>query len=462
MTQPAKIHAYFTDPHQLMVAARGYAADRWPYFAPAFRRMIMIQTPGLGTAGVSEWGHLIYDPAAMLAWANEHGTRAAAGDERRGQHFGELSKGKSAAIGAIAGVWYHEVMHWLLEHGSKRRATRDPKMWNIACDLYINGSLERAGGCLPLGLGMYPRDFVCVDGAPFPETATAEHYYDLLRQGGHSTKPQGDGPGQGRCGSGAGGEPLPGEPDGPSGEQGGCTPEDREDVQGECAQAAAQWAKNNASKAGQLPLGWDRWLQAKEPPQVHWREHLRHATTSSLDGLGRGTRVYRRPNSRQVSLYGSLGRRAPVMPVRSAQKSRVWLVIDTSGSMSEEQVALGIGLIRQLCTARNVELYVFACDADVHGRPRKVRRVDDARPAILGGGGTDFRPIFALHEGTPTHERPDLIQIWTDGDGPAPATPPTGCHVQWLLSCPHGQARIPATWGQVYHVPLPAHGGDHG
>jgi predicted metal-dependent peptidase len=145
-------------------------------------------------------------------------------------------------------------------------------------------------------------------------------------------------------------------------------------------------------------------------------------------------------------------RDVPVLPVRADHKVALWLVIDTSGSMSERQLELGVGLVQAQCQRRGVAVSVFSCDADVSGPPTRVKSWQDAASSIKGGGGTDFRPIFALYERTPPQDRPQVIQVWTDGDGPAPEQAPKGVVVQWILSCPYGEPRPPASWGDVVTI----------
>jgi predicted metal-dependent peptidase len=424
----SQIKKTYTDPDQVIRFARAAAIQKMPYFKALYHRMILVPVPGLNTAGMSQWGHLVYDPDRCLSWANDHG------------------------LDALAGVVAHEAMHWLLDHAG-RRGARDPKLYNIAADLYINASLRNAGMKLPPGV-VWPELFTQADGSPFPETATADRYYDLLRAG--ATIQPGEGQGEvaaGNCGTGAGNEPLQGEPTtGDSEEHGGIGQTDREKLTEDVAKAAAEHAEKNG--AGSVPLGFDRWVEnAKRPKVAPWPDRVAHALETDLNRLGRGRRIYRRPSRRQASMAATGLRDVPVLPVRASTKTTVWLVIDTSGSMSDKQLELGIGLVQAQCARRGVALYVFSCDADISGPPKRVSRWQDARHAIKGGGGTDFRPIFQLYEDTSPQDRPNVIQVWTDGDGPAPKEPPSGnVVVQWILSCPWGEPHRPALWGDVVAI----------
>jgi len=50
----------------------------------------------------------------------------------------------------VDGVLLHELLHAALLHVT-RRGPRDPLLWNIACDIVVNGIVEEAGLKLPKG-----------------------------------------------------------------------------------------------------------------------------------------------------------------------------------------------------------------------------------------------------------------------------------------------------------------------
>jgi hypothetical protein len=83
----------------------------------------------------------------------------------------------------------------------------------------------------------------------------------------------------------------------------------------------------------------------------------------------------------------------------------------------------------------------LSCDARVHGKGR-VRTAREALALVGGGGGTDFRPVFAEAEKV----RPDLLVFVTDGDGAMPTSAPAGMNVLWLLT---GRYTVTPKWGEV-------------
>lgn len=439
-SSPEVVHTTSQVPaSMIMGVARAIAAQEMPYFGASISRLIALPVPGLRTAGMSQWGHLIYDPEQMLAWYEEAG-----GD-------------KDGGIMVLAGVVGHELLHYVFDHHG-RRGLRDPKIWNIAADIAINQILREADLPLPPG-SMYHERFVDDQGNTFPPDGSADTYYDLLVASGYTPpQPQPGEAGAGACGSGAGGDPLPGEPtsyDDP--EAGGMGPEAAEAFRQRAAAEVQAWkASGQAQGRGNIPGGLDRWSgDVLTPKPIPFAIRAGRTVRPLLDtARGRGGRNFRRPSRRQPCMMGS---DAPLLAVRTAQSVLVWFAIDTSGSMSQDQLSLGLGALEQLCrSTAGVQVECFACDADVQSRPVPVKCWKDAVSQVKGGGGTDFHPIFDLYERTPADRRPSMICVWTDGDGAAPDHGPKGVDVLWLLTSSYGEPRTPASWGKVILVEKPA------
>jgi predicted metal-dependent peptidase len=143
---------------------------------------------------------------------------------------------------------------------------------------------------------------------------------------------------------------------------------------------------------------------------------------------------FMRPPRRFPHLVGIVpGRR------RRGARPKVMAVIDTSASMSFDLLNVINGELARL--AKDFSVIVVECDASIH-------RVYDYRSieAVQGRGGTDLRPVFEA--AFLSQHRPDLIIYFTDGDGPAPDSPPSRPTV-WCLT-PGGDA--PTTWGRVIEM----------
>jgi predicted metal-dependent peptidase len=131
------------------------------------------------------------------------------------------------SLSAVKCVVLHEVAHCINQH-HVRRGNRNPKGWNIACDLAINGQLWRGFVAAYNGdvnklveeLILDPKTGGCFVGytqfKDLPLNKSSEEYYDLLKTLNPPPPPQppvnvgqGEGEGEGECegnGEGEGGD----------------------------------------------------------------------------------------------------------------------------------------------------------------------------------------------------------------------------------------------------------------
>ena len=115
-------------------------------------------------------------------------------------------------------------------------------------------------------------------------------------------------------------------------------------------------------------------------------------------------------------------------------------VIDTSGSITPELLELIDAELAGL--ARHHAVKVVECDCAIHSVYDYHGRLKN----LTGRGGTDFRPPLAAN--FLRKHRPNLVIYFTDGIGPAPATPPR-VRVIWCLT-PEGQ--VPAAWAKIINM----------
>lgn len=87
-----------------------------PYYALILSSLRKKSVVGFGTCGVTE-DTLVYDDEFM----------------------------KTLTLGEMTFCFIHEVLHIVMQH-SIRRGGRDPEMWNIACDLFINSTIMQNFG----------------------------------------------------------------------------------------------------------------------------------------------------------------------------------------------------------------------------------------------------------------------------------------------------------------------------
>lgn len=371
-----------------MSVARARAFALWPYMASVLARISLVEKPGIGTMAVTDKWQVLWDPAFVNGLTL---------DER-------------------AGVLCHEAWHLARGH-SRRRGDRDPKLWNVACDIAINDDASLRDALPPSGC--FPEKFFSMG---VRSGMLEEDIYDLLMQqqpqdgagedGGSGPtndagKEVGNEPADGACGSGAGGEPAPGEGDegDPAGDGGHSSMED-ELVMREVAEAI--------QTCGSASSGARRWAGAVlTPPVIPWQQVLRAAIRRAML-LTRGATDYsygRRPKVRSGVILPTLVR--PQMPVA--------IVLDTSGSISGPMLDACLAEIDGILKAVRLPCVVLACDSQVHGGAQRVTTARDVKP--LGGGGTDMgKGIAAAERLRPRH---GAIIVVTDGYTPWPRAKPS-------------------------------------
>jgi predicted metal-dependent peptidase len=136
------------------------------------------------------------------------------------------------------------------------------------------------------------------------------------------------------------------------------------------------------------------------------------------------------------------------LPKRYMHKPRWLAMLDTSGSMGDDDMAYGISQLQVL--GSNTEGYVIPCDAQPHwAGVHKVEKADDLkRTKVVGRGGTVFDEFFRdfpKYLGTEF----DVIIVLTDGDcGVVPLElRPKGIDVVWVLT--RGNTSFRPSFGRV-------------
>lgn len=372
--------------------ARMNAVEQMPYFASAVFAMVPVAYPGLATFAVDRYWRLYVDPAL-------------------------LEEGGAWSIPEAGAVLLHEVGHLLREHGVRVDGLDAPVsrlLWNLAGDAEINDDLLAAGLGLPEGC-VTPQSLGCEAGH------AAEVYYrelvgsvppeqrgDPAQSGAAGT---GDGAGAG-CGSGAGDAPLAGElPEAADlGSGAGLSSAAGELVRVTVARAVQEAAMRGGTDRGTVPAGIARWATAAlTPPVIPWQRVLRATVRRSVaDMAGQVKHSFTRPN-----------RRAPrglLLPSMRAPKLTVDLIVDTSGSMGDGDVAAALSEAAAVLRQASVNLVrVTCCDAGATA-PRPVRSIRDVQ--VIGGGGTDMR--VGIDAALAARPAADVIVVLTDGGTPWP------------------------------------------
>lgn len=161
-------------------------------------------------------------------------------------------------------------------------------------------------------------------------------------------------------------------------------------------------ALNAARKQGKAPGGIDNILDDLKNPKVHWADHLRRLLSEKVAD-DYDWSVPNRMYSHTEFILPSL---------ESETYGEIILAIDTSGSLSKEELNEIASEIKEIHEFTNSKITVIYCDTRVAG-VEEFEPGDDLILRSKGGGGTDFRPPFEWLE--ENDEQPKLFLYFTDG-----------------------------------------------
>nr|BFE66290.1 VWA-like domain-containing protein [Dactylosporangium thailandense] len=380
-----------------LLAGRYRAAKLRPYLASAMYALSVVPSWHLSTMGVDRHWRLYANPDFVAAHPVEE----------------------------LAGVWVHEVAHLLRDHHGRaerlRHVDRDDHLRvNLAQDCEINDDLIADGLPLPASR-VEPSTFGLAPGRLFEEYLAGIPHTHVVHV---------------QCGSGAHGIPVPGE----IGADG--APAVPEVEAGAIRRTTAEAIRAHVRARGTVPFGWRRWADEIAEPTVDWRRLLTGALRQAVVwASGAADYTYARPGRRSAALRGV------VLPSLRQPLPRVAIVIDTSGSMGDDQLASCLAEVTGVLRAvgiRGNRVTILACDADVQA----VTRVTKAEQVQLsGGGGTDMR--VGIEHARRGPEPPNIIVVLTDGLTPWPAEP-TGCRLIAGLIGPNPPDTPP--WIETIHI----------
>lgn len=326
-----------------------------PYYGMALAALQPYAVDGLGTIAVDAGWRLYVDP----------------------EWFQTLDPNIRA--GVIAG---HEIEHLLRRHSDRFKASGSLAInmpaWNCCGDAEINDDCD-----LPL-----PPDSVMPKTFGAPDGLTLEEYLGYLPE--QHASPD--------CGSGAGGDPRDYEADGE-----GVPADAVEQVVSATAAAVRSHVKDNGR--GSVPSGIVMWADAEVTRRVMpptWDRKLASIVGKHVRSIMAGRRDYSFSRLHRRTRAGAV-----VRPSTVSSPAKVAIVVDTSGSMSQEGSRV-LSTVRQIAAKYNA--IVIDCDAEV-----KQTRSAKKKAAHVGGGGTDLVPAMEL-----AAKSADVVVVVTDCETPWP------------------------------------------
>ena len=457
------------------------AANERPQLSHGIYGMVMIPTWELrkksgGCAyAMDKYARIYYDPEVLLGLAPAQEGR-------------EVESVKTAIASVL-----HEVWHYLRRHPERMEALAVrglrliPVKANIAMDAEINCSDPYLREHLPPGC-IWPATLKDKDtGQPLPEHMVFEWYYERMKweddssgdQPGdsESSEPQVSGneqetqpaqsgsesaeEGQESSESGQlpqdspGGESSAGEAQAPmvgdlpgtteqrswelgppteDGEVPGIAVEDSDRIRDSVAEAIRSSAASGVDR-GSLPANWKVWADEQlAAPKIPWQSQLQALARQVKErSLGSSSYTYSRRSRRQSAAPGNV-----ILPAVFHPRLDLAVVFDTSGSMGTQDQTDSLSEAAGILRAVGSDVQVFA--GDVHARFAKaVRNVSAIE--LIGGGGTDMRPLLKAASDT----RPHGVVIFTDGYTPWPQEGEMKAPVIVCLVGRHcGESRVPS------------------
>jgi predicted metal-dependent peptidase len=359
-----------------------------------------------------------------------------------------------------------------------RRGSRDPHLWNVACDYAINPLILKGKMILPAGglnnpayAGMsaeeiYLREQAKPKTAPAPQQKGAQ----APQQGGKGddASQDGDAPGeaqderqgdadqdQGEPDQGKGEDNKPSQDqaqgDKPGQDQGkpdfskpglvldainedgsALTDADKREALAEIRVQVIQ-AAQIAAKAGQDACGFDRLVEDAKNPREDWVEVLRRFIQQNVEVPADPT--WSKLNRRSFALD-------TMMPGRKREGlGELLIAIDTSSSMDALLVGKSIAELKAILEDTDYEtVTVMACDAWVHWHAT-FDKGEEPVIRVPGGGGTAFSPVWRKADALGLNpkacvyftdldcydfgEEPEYPVLWAQW-GSYPAKPPFG------------------------------------
>jgi hypothetical protein len=171
---------------------------------------------------------------------------------------------------------------------------------------------------------------------------------------------------------------------------------------------------------------------------------------------------YGRPDSatfKRSNKRNSFREYTPLLPGKKKNTSRIYILMDTSGSMFNEtdldNLRMAMGLVKRLATSKAMEVLVVQCDAGlqkVMTTKEALAQIMDNKFKVSGGGGSDFTEGFEyiwkeMKEKDALYGAP--IIVFTDGGITVPEMPPKNMprHQTLWITTP-GQRAPTDKWGE--------------
>jgi len=326
----------------------------------------------------------------------------------------------------------HEVLHAVYDHMG-RRGDRDHKIFNIANDYAVNADLidQKVGERINVVPMLYE--------PKYRGMMSEEIYDDLMKNVKQVTLDQlaemlldehmdGSGDGDGDDEKDGNGRPK-------------LTQAERDAIRDEIREAVLNAA--NAAGAGNLPARVKRMIKDPTAPVMDWRELLQQ----QLESTFKEDFTWMKTNRRGWHLDAVVPGRRP------GEKVDICVAIDTSGSISEENIREFLTEVKGIMESYDqYRIRVWTFDTEVYNLQEFTsdNLEDIANYDAQGGGGTDFMANWEFMR--ENEIEPNRLVVFTDGMPFGEWGEENYCDTVWII---RGNPGCEPPWGTWAHYEDP-------
>ena len=364
------------------------------------------------------------------------------------------------------GLILHEMLHLALYHTTRANEDFNHEQWNVSCDLEVNSLIDSYKIKLPKG-ALFPKQF------SMPDKLSSEMYYRDLKKNQKQNQQnqqnqQQSSSGQGSSSSGGGQGQGQNQQKNKGGKGNQNKSQTLDDHSGWAQdEATAQMQKQVLDKIIKEAVSKNQNDLNGTDTMEHIREGYSQANGCSKSdsqsqltsggkghGSGKGSSVFDVDSSESGKVkwnyilnrlirktlsksylpsFKRISRRYGEL-VKGHIKNHVIdnliIAVDTSGSIDKDLHKRFMEEIKLIKIMFKIKIRYIQCDSEIQQDMKFERYTDVNKIRIMGGGGTDFRPVFDLID--KNHYNPNAILYFTDGKGDYPKY--SKYNTLWVLS----------------------------
>lgn len=193
----------------------------------------------------------------------------------------------------------------------------------------------------------------------------------------------------------------------------------------------------NEKQRGLLPGSIQEYIKdINKPPYIPWQKEFKNMVGIVPSGKTRSSMKLDRRQPNRLDLRGTKPNRLV----------RVVAAIDTSGSMSDEDIAYVFNEIFAILKDYKTEVTIIECDAAI-GRVYIAKKRNQVDTKVTGRGGTSFIPVIDYIN---SHKFKDAVMIYfTDGGGDYSIPKPKTFRNLWVVLEDEKYLSVEVPYGKV-------------